>query len=120
MPDVSGMRVRASTIMSNTGRQVFAPCVQVCSACTELKGPATEYVRYFNFAPEVKASIKSPPLSVLLAYRQQCIAGATKEVSLLSRAYGQWRSQSWTGVSPDLARVMGDWCSMICLWSVAA
>lgn len=56
--------------------------MQVCSACTELKGPATEYVRYFNFPPEVKASIKSPPLSVLLAYRQQCMADAPTEVSL--------------------------------------
>ena len=55
-------------------------CLQVCSATTELKGPATEYVRYFNFPPEVKASIKSPPLSVLLTHRQQCAANATKEV----------------------------------------
>ncbi|CAL5227088.1 g9994 [Coccomyxa viridis] len=55
---------------------------QVCSACTELKGPATEYVRYFNFPPEVKASIKSPPLSVLLAYRQQCMADAPTEESM--------------------------------------
>ncbi len=56
--------------------------MQVCSACTELKGPATEYVRYFNFPPEVKASIKSPPLSVLLAYRQQCMANAPDKVCL--------------------------------------
>ena len=47
--------------------------VQICSACTGLKGPATEYVRYFNFPPEVRASIKNPPLSLLLAYRQQCL-----------------------------------------------
>lgn len=56
--------------------------MQVCSACTELKGPATEYVRYFNFPPEVRASIKSPPLSVLLTYRQRCMADAPKEVHL--------------------------------------
>jgi hypothetical protein len=48
--------------------------VQICSACTGLKGPATEYVRYFNFPPEVRASIKNPPLSLLLAHRQQCLS----------------------------------------------
>ena len=48
--------------------------MQICSACTGLKGPATEYVRYFNFPPEVRASIKNPPLSLLLAHRQQCLS----------------------------------------------
>ena len=48
--------------------------LQICSACTGLKGPATEYVRYFNFPPEVRASIKNPPLSLLLAHRQQCLS----------------------------------------------
>ena len=48
--------------------------LQICSACTGLKGPATEYVRYFNFPPAVRASIKNPPLSLLLAHRQQCLS----------------------------------------------
>ena len=60
--------------------------MQVCSACTELKGPATEYVRYFNFTPEVKASIKSPPLSVLLKYRQQCLTDAPIQVHLATKS----------------------------------